>query len=62
MDYRYYMVYEKYYNEECETDLDFYNYLASEGYGECQIKEIMNLISGADDAYYHALEQAEELE
>lgn len=47
--------------ERCETDLDFYNFLACEqGYGEEQVKEIMYNVCGGDDAYYHALEQAEE--
>ena len=47
--------------EDCETDLDFYNYLAcEEGYGEEQVKEIMCNICGGDDAYYNALEQGEE--
>lgn len=43
--------------EQCETDLDFYNFLAcTEGYGEEQVKEIMYNVCGGDDAYYHALE------
>lgn len=45
--------------EECETDLDFYNLLALEGYDEYDIKEIMRNVSGADDAYYNALDQAD---
>lgn len=52
----YYEVY-----KECETDLDFYNFLAcTEGYGEEKVKEIMYNVCGGDDAYYHALEQAKE--
>lgn len=47
--------------ERCETDLDFYNFLAcTEGYGEEQVKAIMYNVCGGDDAYYHALEQAKE--
>lgn len=41
----------------CETDLDMYNFLLSHcGYGENEIKEKMREVSGADDAYYNALD------
>lgn len=49
--------------DACETDLEFYNFLGgTEGYGEDNIKEIMRDVSGADDAYYNALDEAEILE
>lgn len=41
----------------CETDLDMYNFLSCHcGYGDDKVKEKMVEISGADDAYYNALE------
>ena len=46
--------------DACETDLEFYNFLGgTEGYDEDEIKEKMYEVSGADDAYYNALDQAE---
>ena len=49
--------------DACDTDLEFYNFLGgTEGYDEDSIKEAMRDVSGADDAYYNALAQAEALE
>ena len=49
--------------DACETDLDFYNFLGgTEGYDEDEIKEKMWEVSGSDDAYYNALDQAEMME
>lgn len=46
--------------EICETDLEFYNILNNALCSEDRVKEIMREVSGADDAYYNALAQAEE--
>lgn len=46
--------------DACDTDLEFYNFLGgTEGYDEDDIKEKMCEVSGADDAYYNALDQVE---
>lgn len=46
--------------DACDTDLEFYNFLGgTECYDEDDIKEKMREVSGADDAYYNALEQVE---
>lgn len=45
--------------EECETDLEFYNFLGCQCFDEEQIQEIMRKVTGADDAFYNALDQAE---
>ena len=48
--------------EVCESDLEFYNILSSALCSEGRVREIMREVSGADDAYYNALAQAEEEE
>ena len=44
---------------ECDTDEEFYDTLKKEGYEKERIKEIMNEVSGADDAYNNAISQKE---
>lgn len=57
------LVTDYYIYEKCETDLDMYNFYASFcAMGEEEIKEAMRLVSGADDAYYNALDLAETYE
>jgi len=46
--------------EECEDDLEMYDFLANYLYmDEDEIKENMEDVSGANDAYYNALSQME---
>lgn len=54
------MVTDEYIYDKCDTDLDMYNFYGGHcGMDEDQIKEAMRDVSGADDAYYNALDQAE---
>lgn len=43
--------------DEAESDGEMYCFLACEGRTEPEIKNIMHNVSGADDAYNHALEE-----
>lgn len=43
--------------EEAESDGEMYCFLVCEGRTEPEIKSIMRNVSGADDAYNHALEE-----
>ena len=45
--------------EKCETDLEIYNFYANNGLDEDDIKEAMYRVSGANDAYYNALDLKE---
>lgn len=45
--------------EACDTDIEFYNFLKSQGYDEHRIKETMLYVSGADDAYNNAILERE---
>ena len=50
---------EAYLYDKCDTDLEMYNFYANMGMDEDGIKEAMYCVSGASDAYYNALDQAE---
>ena len=55
------MVTDSYIYDKCDTDLEMYNFYGNHlGLHDVQIKERMRLVSGADDAYFNALDQAEE--
>ena len=55
------LVTDEYIYNKCDTDLEMYNFCASHlCMSEDDIKEAMRNVSGADDAYYNALTQAEE--
>ena len=43
--------------EEAESDAEMYCFLVNEQKTESEIEEIMLNVSGATDAYYHALEE-----
>lgn len=43
--------------EEAESDAEMYCFLVNEQKTESEIKKIMLNVSGANDAYYHALEE-----
>ena len=43
--------------ENAESDMEMYCFLVNEGMSEFEIKKIMHDVSGADDAYFHALEE-----
>ena len=43
--------------EEAESDAEMYCFLVNKQKTESEIKEIMLNVSGATDAYYHALEE-----
>jgi hypothetical protein len=54
------MVTDSYIYDKCDTDLDMYNFYANHcGMSENVIKDAMRDVSGADDAYYNALDLAE---
>lgn len=44
---------------ECDTDKEFYDTLKKEGYADEDIKEIMNEVSGSDDAFNNVISQKE---
>lgn len=44
---------------ECDTDEEFYDTLKKEGYENEDIKEIMNEVSGSNDAFNNAISQKE---
>ena len=55
------MVTDEYIYDKCDTDLEMYNFYGNHlGMDEDESKENMRNVSGADDAYYNALDQAEE--
>ena len=55
------MVTDEYIYDKCDTDLEMYNFYGNHlCMDEDEIKENMRNVSGADDAYYNALDQAEE--
>ena len=44
---------------ECDTDEEFYDTLKKEGYENENIKEIMNEVSGSNDAFNNVISQKE---